>query len=77
MKVTALKRRLINKINKSQDDELLIDLDNLLKDESKKEVYQLSKAQQKAISEAKEQIKRGEVLSDAEVRRRTAQWLGK
>jgi hypothetical protein len=76
MKVTALKRRLIYKISKSQDDELLNDLDAILKDDSKKEVYQLSRAQQMAIREAREQVKRGEILSDAEVRKRTAQWLG-
>jgi len=66
---------LINKINKSQDDQLLAALDNLLKDESRKEIYQLTEAQLKAIKNAKDQIQHGEFLTDAEVRKRTHQWL--
>jgi hypothetical protein len=77
MKVTDIKRRLINKINKSNDDQLLVDLDSLLKDDSRKEVYILSKAQLEAITEAREEIARGEFLTDAEARRRTEKWLGK
>jgi hypothetical protein len=47
-----------------------------MKDESKKELLLLSKEQVAAIHEAQEQIANGQYLTDAEVRKRTSQWLG-
>jgi predicted transcriptional regulator len=47
-----------------------------MKDESKAELLLLSKEQVAAIRKGEEQIANGQYLTDAEVRKRTAQWLG-
>ncbi len=77
MSTAEVKRKLILKIKKSQDEGLLKDIYGLMKDESKTELLLLSKEQVAAIRKGEEQIANGQYLTDAEVRKRTAQWLGK
>lgn len=77
MSVAEVKRKLILKIKKSQDNGLLNDIYGLMKDESKTEPFLLSQDQLVAIREGEKQIKEGNYLTDLEVRKRTAKWLGK
>ncbi len=77
MSSAEVKRKLISKIKKSKDEGLLKDIYGLMKDESKSELLLLSKEQIAAIREGEEQIANGQYLTDAEVRKRTSQWLGK
>jgi hypothetical protein len=77
MSSAEVKRKLISKIKKSKDEGLLKDIYGLMKDESKSELLLLSKEQIAAIREGEEQIANGRYLIDAEVRKRTSQWLGK
>jgi len=77
MSNAEVKRKLISKIKDSKDDSLLKDLYSLLKNESKAEVLLLSEDQTKAIREAEQEIENGHYLTDAAVRKKTAQWLGK
>jgi hypothetical protein len=55
----------------------LKDVYSLLKDESKSEKLLLSKEQIFAILEGEREISNGQYLTDATVRKRTSQWLGK
>ncbi len=77
MSAAEVKRKLISKIKKSDDESLLKDIYSLLKDESKAGLLLLSKEQITAIRESEEQIANGQYLTDAEVRKRTSHWLGK
>ena len=77
MSSAEIKRRLIRKIQESKDDHLIDDIYRLMKDESKSEILLLSKKQEKEIKEAQKQIEKGQYLTDSEVRKRTAKWLGK
>lgn len=77
MTATEIKKKLINRINKTDDKDLLQSLYSMVKDESKKEILLLSDEQVASIRLAEKQISSGNFLTDAEVRKRTAQWLGK
>lgn len=77
MSTAEVKRALIQKIKKSKDDNFLKDVYSLLKDESKSEMLLLSKEQISAILEGEREISNGQYLTDASVRKRTSQWLGK
>jgi hypothetical protein len=77
MSTAEVKRVLIQKIKKSKDESFLKDVYSLLKDESKSEMLLLSKEQVFAILEGEREISNGQYLTDATVRKRTSQWLGK
>lgn len=77
MSNAEVKRKLISKIKDSKDEALLKDLYSLLKNESKAKMLLLSEDQTKAIREAEQEIENGHYLTDAAVRKKTAQWLAK
>lgn len=77
MSTAEVKRALIQKIKKSKDESFLKEIYSLLKDESKSEMLLLSKEQVFAILEGEREISNGQYLTDANVRKRTSQWLGK
>jgi hypothetical protein len=77
MSNAEVKRKLISRIKDSKDDALLKDLYSLLNNESKAELLLLSEEEIKAIRQAEEEIKDGHYLTDAAVRKKTAQWLGR
>ena len=74
---TSIRKRLISKINQVEDEQLLSGLYDILKDESKKEIHILSDDQLRRLQKARAEIIRGDYLTDAEVKRRSALWLGK
>jgi predicted transcriptional regulator len=78
MSSAELKKRLIDKIQKTDNQILLEEAFRLLQLESEDiEVYKLSEEQKSAVNEAREQIKRGEFLTDDEANKDTDEWLSK
>lgn len=77
MTVTVMKKKIMDKLNKSNDEQLLSGIYDLLKDESKKEPLMLTSAQIRAIKIAENEIAEGKTITNAEVRRRAKVWLGK
>jgi ABC-type lipoprotein export system ATPase subunit len=78
MSTSELKKRLIDKIQKTDNTDLLEEAFRLLQLESEDiEVYKLSEGQKSAVNEAREQIKRGEFLTDDEANKDTDEWLSK
>lgn len=76
MSSAELKKRLIDKIQKTDNENLLEEAFRLLQLESEDiEVYKLSDEQKSAINEDREQIKRGEFLSDDEANKDINEWL--
>lgn len=64
-----LKKRLIKKIRKIENEDLLKDVNRLIDLESSDEdVYMLSEEEEQAVSEAEEQIKSGRVLNDEDAK---------
>lgn len=73
-----LKEKLIEKIKKTENNNLLGEAYRLLEMEmSDIEIYKLSNVQRKSIDEAKAQIKKGEFLTDANANKEISEWLKK
>jgi len=79
MSTAELKEKLIAQINKTDNDELLIEISTMLHIESKSidGVYQMSQAERDAVEDGLNQIKNGQWISDEEANRRAEEWLRK
>jgi predicted transcriptional regulator len=73
-----LKKRLINRIQRSRDSALLREVYRLMgTDAEPLERYKLTKAQQASINRGKKDIKAGRTLSEREANKAVDEWLGK
>ncbi|HZJ35888.1 MAG TPA: hypothetical protein VFD29_04620 [Gillisia sp.] len=78
MESMELKKRLIDKIQKSENNYLLEEAYRLLELETHDlEVYKLNDEQKSAVAEAREQIKNGQVLTDDKANQEIDSWLKK
>lgn len=78
MKTTELKSKLINRINKLEDDLLLEEISRLIEIENEEsEIYCFTDEESKSIEEAREQYTKGEFLSNEEANKEVDEWLGK
>lgn len=76
MSTSELKKLLIDKIKKTDNENLLEEAFRLLELESEDiEVYKLSENQKNAINEAKQQVKNGQFLTDDEANKDINEWL--
>jgi predicted transcriptional regulator len=71
---TDLKNSLILRIKKSNDIKFLKALQTLF-EASDKSLYMLNEAQIQSLNESREEIKRGEYVSNEEVISKTRKWL--
>ncbi|HEY5750876.1 MAG TPA: hypothetical protein VIU12_32660 [Chryseolinea sp.] len=78
MSTTELKKQLVDKIQKTDNENLLEEAYRLLELETQDiEVYKLTDDQRKAIDEARQQIKKGEFLTDEQANKEIDEWLTK
>lgn len=78
MSTLELKKRLIDKIQKTENDDLLKELYRLLEMETEDiEIYKLNDSQKKAIDEARLQINNGQFLTNEQANKEINQWLSK
>ena len=78
MSAVELKKRLIDKIQKTENEDLLEEAYRLLQLETEDiEIYKLTGDQKKAIDEARNQIKNGQFLTDEQVNKEIDEWLKK
>ena len=76
MVISELKKRLIDKIRKTDNEDLLQEILRLLEPGREEDVlYELSDGQRNAINEGREQIERGQFLTDAQANREIEEWL--
>ena len=76
MSSVELKKRLIDKIQETDNKNLLEEAFRLLQMESEDiEVYKLSEDQKNAVNEARQQIKNGQFLTDDEANKDIDEWL--
>lgn len=76
MSGAELKKRLIERIQKIDDVNLLGEAFRLLQPKSDDiDVYRLSEEQRAAVNEAREQYARGEFLTDDEANKNIDEWL--
>ena len=78
MSTIELRKRLIDKIQKTDNENLLEEAYRLLELETQDiEVYKLTDEQRKAVNEARQQIKNGEFLTDEQANNEIDEWLKK
>jgi hypothetical protein len=78
MSTVELRRRLIDKIQKTENEDLLAEAYRLLELETADiEMYKLNDDQRKAISEARQQITSGKFLTDEQSNKEIDEWLSK
>jgi hypothetical protein len=78
MSAIELRKRLIEKIAKTENEELLREIYRLLEMETSDiEIYKVSSDEMDAITEARDQIKNGEFLTDEEADKEIDEWLKK
>jgi hypothetical protein len=77
MTVVELKNKLIGKIKRTENSEILEDLIRLFDiEDSELPAYELSVEQKTAISEAREQYSKGKVLTSEQAEKEIGEWLG-
>lgn len=78
MTTKELKHQLIERVNKLNDDDLLMDLIRLIDtDNIDNDIYALSENHKLAIEKAIGQIENGEYLTNEQSNKETDEWLSK
>ena len=78
MSTIELRKRLIDKIQKTDNENLLEEAYRLLELETENiDVYKLTDDQRKAVNEGKQQIKDGKFLTDEQANKEIEGWLSK
>ena len=78
MSTAELKEKLIAEINKTDNDELLIQISHLIELESNAvAIYEMSPGEIEAVEDGFNQIKNGQWISDEEANRQVGEWLKK
>ncbi len=78
MSTLELKKNLIEKISKIENEDLLNEVNRLIDLETSDDaVYILNSQEEQAISEAEIQIKKGKVLTNEEAKKDIDEWLRK
>lgn len=78
MSTLELRKRLIEKIQKTDNESLLREVYRLLELETEDiEVYKLSNDQKDAVNEARQQIKKGQFLTSDQANKEIDEWLSK
>ena len=77
MSSAELKEKLIEHIRKTEDKQLLEEISHLFELQESDTVYQVNDQQKKNISEAKEQIKKNQLLSNDDANKDIDGWLNK
>ena len=78
MSAIELRKRLIDKIQKTENENLLGEAYRLLElGTDDLDIYKLNNEQRKAIDEARQQIKNGQFLTDEKSNQKIDEWLSK
>jgi len=75
MSITELQESIIEKIHRSNDEELLNYLNQLLCNENGKKIYSLSEFEKKMLAESQADYLAGRTISNEEVISRNEKWL--
>lgn len=77
MTTIELKHQVIDKVNKVNDDSLLIDLMRLIDNSDDNEIHRLSDAHKIAVQTAINQIDSGDFLTNYQADKEIDEWLNK
>ncbi len=78
MSTIELRKKVIEKISKTEDEDLLGEVYRLLELENESiEIYKLNNLQKRKITTAREQIKKKQFLTEKEANKEISEWLKK
>lgn len=78
MSTIDIRKQLIDKIQNTQDGRILEEAYRLLElDIDDADIYQLNNSQKEAIAEARNQIKKGQFLTEEQANKEVDEWLNK
>ncbi len=78
MTVTELRKKLIRKINESENNEILEEMYRMIANEEiETGIYLLSKDQKRVVEESQAQFKNGQFLTGEAADKEIDEWLGK
>jgi hypothetical protein len=77
MATTDLKEKLIERIRRTEDLQLLEEISRLLELQEPDRIYHVNDQQRKNISEAKEQIRNNQSISNEDANKDIDEWLNK
>ncbi|HEY6954977.1 MAG TPA: hypothetical protein VI385_07015 [Flavisolibacter sp.] len=77
MATTDLKEKLIERIRRTEDLQLLEEISRLFELQEPDRVYHVNDRQRKSISEAKEQIQNSQSISNEDANKDIHEWLNK
>lgn len=77
MSIIELQKKLIDKINKTDDAALLEDIYNFIGADEEVGIYQLSNKQLELVEQSQQQIKDGNHFTNDEVNKEIDEWLEK
>jgi hypothetical protein len=75
MSIKELQESIIKKIRRTNDDELLHYLNQLLSDKEEQEIYKLSEFEKKMLDESEADYRAGKIIPDEVVHSRNEKWL--
>lgn len=75
MSMTELQESIIEKVQRSNDEELLNYLNHLLSDENEQKVYKLSEFEKNMLAESQKDYLAGRIISNEVVISRNEKWL--
>ena len=70
-----IKEALINKIKETSDTSILEEVANIFEFNEKDNIYKVNAEQQKAITDARSQIKKNQTLSNKQADNKANEWL--
>ena len=74
--MTAIKEKLKAEIDGITDEKFLEVISNIIGNHQPEEVYQLSENERQVIQGSRDQIVRGEVFSNDEIKEMSKEWIG-
>ena len=75
MSSIEIKRKIINQLSKIEDVSFLKAIKSLVDSKAQGSTYQLSDIQKKRIQEGREQLRKGQAISDEDLQKEIDQWF--
>ena len=75
MSSIEIKRKIINQLSKIEDVSFLKAIKALVDSKAQGSIYRLSEGQKKRIKEGREQLRKGQAISDEDLQKEIDQWF--
>ncbi len=73
--MTAIKEKLKAEIDGITDEKFLKDISELIENHQSEEVFELSENEKQVIAESRNQIKKGDIFTNEQIREMSEKWI--